>query len=884
MKPTCAYPARQTLLAAADELGINVLDVRQLLWLISACPTLAEFPKVIRNMKRMLLLANNAWSPKLLQRLDLSFLPPLLDRLIVLLDKLVLPLTPANAPGGKEWLCDDEGNLDRNPFYFALANLPADDSPSSDRCFLLMAHLFIADVIVLRRMVHGKQIQAGACSLDAYEDYDFAEPWKEIRVPFRHAGLAVRDLSKQKDWARILIARMPLHLTPMRFVRAKGPLVDQVLLDAFRDQPLEHRSEPRSAMNVGFADDESKSRAWLDDRLSYISNYLLQAYGVKRRRHGHGSRGRGAEVITLEALQKLEVWDRFDQCPNEDDSDSDCDDLFDALTGRNALQGKHVGLGEHARKRGQDPGGDARSQAIRASKMFQFAFNWLAPCELIAIEIDARKRIEVLLAELEAMQRGRTEQGSIFESKLQDAEVAILPLIMLWTSSDFKRATSLRITTSRSAKLLFSAFMSPENGGFDTLFRSKVPFPPDCGALQTRIDRDRMRWDTIELNDPAELGPLIWRYAALKNKFVSSTFRQSNVFRLFNQSAHDYRSHLDAMLMEWGRARRLTPSAVSSALYGRIMSWSGNDIVATTMITGVYKQAARVPMFYASRQLGALQEIHSASVKDLRFRIQQESIYQTSGQGNRKTHLDSLLVHKRQVKPPDVFNSRSEGTIYIGTRRCPTDSELRKAISDLKAKLNQRWHLSSLVPWIEYTNLYTAYTIWFFGFATGCRPILDPFVPFDSICPIGKNGFLKDKAIEKVRPIWESEGLYRHSEYYAEYLAGTNLRYCPEHACWLLTDEGAPLTVHPATLEPILYRFLPGFSSNVHRRWMMNALWDSGCPPEIVRAWAGHSTRGNALWSKDATANYGKIGRTLLQFISPILDFLGFEPIPGCAL
>ena len=149
MKRVDEYPGRQALLVDATKRGINPLQVRVLLWLIQACPTLTDLPLVLQNLERGITVAERAW-PGLLRKLQLAFLLPLLCDLLKMLGKFPISKPPQNVSEQRDWLTDD-GNLDRNPLYFALRALPAGNSPYAYRCWLPMAHVFLAQVNILRR-------------------------------------------------------------------------------------------------------------------------------------------------------------------------------------------------------------------------------------------------------------------------------------------------------------------------------------------------------------------------------------------------------------------------------------------------------------------------------------------------------------------------------------------------------------------------------------------------------------------------------------------------------------------------------------------------------------------------------------------------------------
>ncbi|MGB8479719.1 MAG: hypothetical protein WCE63_12910 [Acidobacteriaceae bacterium] len=922
MKPASEYLQREALLKAVATAGIDVLQVRTLLWYIDAFPSLTYFAQAVRNLDRVISAADQTW-PGMLEELQIAFLRPLLSSLIPIADSIVFPPTPADENGRPEWLSDQSGWVTRNPFYFALCELPPEDTNYSKACCLLMAHVFLAHLAILW---HPNLVESSECdckrdsSLQSYEAYGDAQPWAALRIPCRHAGIALRNLCSGQDWARAVVAKFPLAQRPKIFARTELDPIDDASISPF-----------------------DKPRRWLEDRVDYILNYVRQAYGLERRRRGNGSSGRKSNdrdravkrlqpvatplpreakvapydgprrdgpscspeaseraVIVTETSDKpvpenrksepTEEWYRYDECPDED---ADLDD--EELEAGDEGQGHDVKGGKHRSRKGRaDTAASDRNQAKRASKAFAFAFDRLAACEIVPLEVHARNRLNQLfkeIAECSSMSERKPDGPTFPEALLDEAELIVFLLVMLWTGSDVERARSLRISTSFecSAPVPLAVLMSKENSGRDAVFRVQSPFPHYQTSSEPWITCDRERTEYVLLEDPAELGPLLWKFAEFQNEYSAKiedphqTLDDGAIQCLVNTSDY-YSTHLAQMLEQWDTTGRLDLSKTENTLYGAVMSWSGKDIIATTMITGRYKPQARVPMYYACRQMEVLQAIHTGTVRDLRFRILQESLCTGSGPGEAIASLDGLFAHVRRLAPPSQIDPAPHGALYIGIRRCPTDSDLQSAVHALIGELECSRASSQPDRWVQFTNLYTFFTVWYFGFCTGCRPIEDPYLYQKDISPLNLTGSLKDKSDEKARMIWTDGGLYTHMGLYETYLQSTRLRYERAHPCWFLTDDGAPLVVRPSTVEPILHRFLAGFASNFHRRWMLNALLDSGCPPECVRAWSGHATAGNEFWGDGATASYRQIGSVLLMYRTPILEFLGFKPIQGSDL
>jgi hypothetical protein len=510
----------------------------------------------------------------------------------------------------------------------------------------------------------------------------------------------------------------------------------------------------------------------------------------------------------------------------------------------------------------------------------------LAPCELAAVDVEGRALAHKLLDDL-LFRRGVNGVDISFTQEFRQAEALVFLLVGLWSGSTEERTCSMLASTNPNFDgdaPLVCALDEPLKGE-NTRLQVRVVFPKECAVLQSRIGKDRSRTGRVDLPDAAKLGPLIWKLSVLQGKVngkKTATDQQPQPYKVFTRPLTEYRKEAGELLKAWNPTGRLSLASIRNTLYGSVLSWSGKDIVATTMITGVYKSSARVPMFYSSRRMDVLQKIYTDTIAALRHRIRLESDYATHRQSkDGRKDLEACLEGLRRLEPPPTFVPASKNSPHVGSRRCPEDHEMQCAVTDILNELDKKWDLARKDQFIKYTNLYTFYTIWFFGFVSGCRPIATPYVDLAEVSPISLMAALCDKAEEKMRPVWITDGLYWHMQYYSKYVERTNLYYSTAKPCWFLFENGPPREVRKHLIETFVHRYLPGFPANISRRWMMNALWDSGCPPELVRAWAGHATAGNAFWARGATAHYGEIGSELRRYIVPILSYLGFVPMAG---
>lgn len=238
-------------------------------------------------------------------------------------------------------------------------------------------------------------------------------------------------------------------------------------------------------------------------------------------------------------------------------------------------------------------------------------------------------------------------------------------------------------------------------------------------------------------------------------------------------------------------------------------------------------------------------------------------------------HLDILsdLVRKPEVRVP--FVPAPLDAVYIGINVCPTELAMRSAVQELRGSLLDAD--SRPRSWNEYFNLYSFYSTWHFGFVTGSRAIGCPYLWLHEVSRINLTARYRDKGEGKARLVWIPEGLLLQMKYYENFLSNTRLGRLGKFPCWLVDDQGQPIEVKPSTLEPHLHRFLPGYPSNIARRWMMNALLDSGC--RVVPEWSGQARVGNQLIGSSGAASPHQIGIELRRHLDPIIDFLGFPPI-----
>jgi hypothetical protein len=522
-----------------------------------------------------------------------------------------------------------------------------------------------------------------------------------------------------------------------------------------------------------------------------------------------------------------------DNCPDEDDDDE--------------------GFGwEDSSKGFEDSPGSFEAamfahhnQLIRDNKMFPFGYRALLASELFEIDVAVR---------MSAWQH-------LEERSPQKAEIEILLLVMLWTASDEERASQLVwIRAEADHPECGFAMFRADVAKFDIDFRMRVPFPR-YAHQQDHTEQSRKPNEFLVVPDHAGLGYLIDALFRRRCNAPGNTsplkFPEGTKVPVFPGDLEEYRKSLKKLLKETDPSGRLTVQKIRDALFTHMIARTGKDIVAASMISGKEHYLAKVPMFYACRRLSKIQEIYAGSVSSLRADILPK-------------------------KDPSFFRSRiwspAPETRFVTKRLCPRTDVVQDAVRRLRSDLEKTPITSDEV--VQYHNRYTLYTIWYFAYSTGVRAIRTPYVDVEEISRLGMV-VIRDKDSDagfKAKLLWIPPGLREQMDKYKEASSPKKLTYQPKQdlPCFFIGEDPE---VRPGTQSPRMGEYLPGFPVGVHRRFMFNALLDSGCPPEIVRIWMGHSSIGDEGWARHSTFSYARYREILGKHLLPILNELGFEPM-----
>lgn len=338
------------------------------------------------------------------------------------------------------------------------------------------------------------------------------------------------------------------------------------------------------------------------------------------------------------------------------------------------------------RRRGSS-GGAGTDQAIRASKFMPCDKDRLTPFELVSLDVDARRRFASIVYHL--MENRRLDYGESeavrseqHQALIVEAEVILFALVMLWTASSTERTKDLLLSGSSEYDgdnpVVIQRGLDQES---DVFIRIHTEWPPDASRREP-IPLDRVRVPDVRLEDSAGVGRMLRQfYVAVYGVEPGVSFEQ-----VFKRPAEFYADGLTELLRSLDPTGRLTPGKLESFMYEELMSWTNKDASATTIITGNYRNTARVQMLYADRLEKYMQEISTCTTVFARNSINLAAMSRGSA-AQAIAHLDCLegLVRRPEFRVP--FLPAPVDAVYVGINVCPTEIAMRNAVQELRESL-----------------------------------------------------------------------------------------------------------------------------------------------------------------------------------------------------
>jgi hypothetical protein len=874
------------LIDAAAAERIDQGAMWEILWLLNAPPDLRDLPIVLTNLSDMLAVAEAQW-PGILDWQGLNQLPMFLP--------LLLPIAVRTLGSGEI----DRDWLRRNALYCALRCDLARKQNLRERYLLLQAHFFFAHTEFLRS--HTTQTD--------YATYGGTDEWPVLTISPYYAGLCIRDMAERSHsvWASELLNKLPVTLSP-------------------RELPFSSVVGMTATMQ-GFD---------VQKKVNYVSDYLCQVYDVKSRGHGRGSSPRFTWALPSEIGDPedpslnfgiLADWEAasliFDfpvhplvvpgsiqpdghvapppnpgAQPSDPDDDEDQNVDTDEYPGEDDDQEFSGSLDCEEEQFEKNPGSFQgrvhcyANQVVRQQKMFRFAIERLCGGDLAGLGPTVFERIRSLRIQAKNKDTGpnavrRRAETSL--SKSEEGEALLFLNLMFWTGSTPERVVSLFVQGARRPKDLGHeiGFAFVYDFEFQSwTFRSAVPFPTYKSSQTVGPKLDCKRTQYISLPN----------YVGFEDGIFAlvGDHRHGKDFRLFCRPLEHYKAVVRTLLKCWDPSGRITLNKISSTLFARVMSLSGNDAVAATMITGKRHRLSKVPMYYACRSMANIWEIYRATVNDLLSEIGKENNFGYKIESFwRPRPSDAELMAGAYEWRQTELTSRMDAlkSIHIGARACPSMGAFHDAVLTLKASLGKPYKPSPDEVWIDFHNRFTFYSVWLFNIAVGSRKLITPYIDIETVSPLNGVAVYRDKdgdAGTKAKLIWLPKLVRKQMQHYADHLDYIRMRFHigdEELPCFFLDASGRPRLVRPKSMFQYVDQYFPGFPVDIHRRFMFNALLEAGCPPEVARVWMGHACAGEEWWADNATYSHSRHRDHLLAYLVPILvKELTFELIRGAVV
>jgi integrase len=322
---------------------------------------------------------------------------------------------------------------------------------------------------------------------------------------------------------------------------------------------------------------------------------------------------------------------------------------------------------------------------------------------------------------------------------------------------------------------------------------------------------------------------------------------------------------------------RVTPRRIARSL--RIAAFDRSQRACMAyLVAGYPREPPPTGVYYAGFPLESIEELHLESLRDFGLDIAQESKV-----------------------------SATSDPLMAGSMLLPDQSELRQKVMKLRQRVVDavaKPDRDSLVP---FHNLYTAYTVELLFFATGHRPVSDPFESLRQLDLDLGLALVDDKKVSNVPGcrliplIPLAREAMRGYLAYLQALAAKLAPVCPNLSeairkistgssaamplFFTLSEEGALRwdSLSGASLARVLDPDWP-YPYNLHRHVMATHLHATQCPETSINAFLGHAETGTATLSHLSPLTASEVIAPLLEPLASFTANLGFEPIAGAAI
>jgi hypothetical protein len=866
LAPNCS-PEHLALRAAAQKAGQNEETLRNLLWLINAHDRLLGLHQIATNLLQILHLLEEQRANAADPAHDLAVFHGWSEVLRWIRDTYQEP-APARSRSESQ-----SGNpimgfgVTRHPLYACLWHGP-EDSRMAKRYACLQGYLLLAHAGYLYKESNND----GRLTRSEYEGYGEKAMWDVFPNSPEEAMRSVRNLAERR-WSPLL-AVLPVHTRPTEFPKA-----------------LSMVACPNDV-------DEALKNSWpgLSESIQY---FLEKAYGQRAWLEREGGHAGASTPRRMPGLRSI------DATPGDADDPDDRWPTARWLTASQPVSGftpeelleldlspEEIEEQEHWYL--VEPDAPVRSDqqiavesalAARGQCRHVQLAHQLLPWQYSQLTL---QELAHLLHQSSEAFRDLLAVSEWNEAQLRTAELVTLIHVILWTGSSLERAWNLKVLTGKETE----EYKGQQIRVADLLFEMDKPqwrmrptSPPYKSEIPDPNNQAYPRAETFVLPDIAWTGAFLRSLVEQRtqNQAAATTeptkqssqepeseqhmaiSRRDDEGYFFLGDVEEYR---DA-LKKWLRAPandltgRVTLGRIGSFLFNRLVAVTG-DVMVAVVITGHDHAQARTQQFYATYSEAKLQEIYSEATADV---VQQ-------------AHRAAGLPPPLSPKGHELVEGR-----FIGARLCAKLSEVQKAVSTLQERIEEARCIRDDAGSIEFHNLYTLYTVLFFGYATSMRAIRTPYIWPEKVDKETGFTFLSDKdddAQHKTRLAWVPPDVVKQMQAYSNHISALasdwpDLRDWHD-PCFFLTDNGKPVEVRPKTLTEKMRPFL-ALPPNAHRRFIRHELLDAGCPPEVVNGWLGHAFQGEEPWGPYSSFSFEEYQSNLKQYLLQVLKGLGWKAI-----
>lgn len=840
--------SHKALIDTVTRAGFAPDDLRRLLWLINAHPKLFAFVQISENLEQIFTCepfknlnpAQYAW---------MESIPVWLD----ILRWVNTNRTPLSKnPALKDFFRSPKGNDKRHPMsregmtrhglYTALWNRHESGAGTigatalSQQYLCLQAQFTIA--VISARWLHS--------SIKGYETYDKEGEFPDKPMLSYPSTLVIRELSLSK-YSALLEKLNPIT----GFTNFHSHIKDLV---------SQHASVP--GISATEATDFIKAMGSYLDRVINDINQKNSTHPPARKGGGNGGGGK----IQHGFVNISDRVFRRQADPSLFGLDNDIGPVEVVFI--------RVGENENDRERsGESPDEDARptlalydpsefkgamararyAERIKttAAQRFPWDDNQLTPTEL-----------GHLCIRLSSIWENFLKTPHMKQKELELVQAALIVETMLWFGQSLESARGLYSRKTDTAAIAeFALLSTTDSMGSDVAHGWRLPALRPSYKTQLRDELqqfNRPMLDSFVVPDVTGLGENILQ-------FLHKTGRMHE--RIFSAEPNTAKKMFSAVIAGIADGGRITPGRVSRAIGNEVIREGGDQTLAWCVTAELARQN-EPRMFYTAYPASKLTDAYTRAAGKLR-----------SGLGI--TDVSTLPV--------------IENDDHIGARFVVTVAAVSNCIGVLTQLLSRGLsHPDKIQERIDYHNRYTLYTWLMQALCSTLRAVNDPteiigqWAQTDEVSPVSladKEGIFRDRA----RLVYPVERLQLQLDHYLHHCrilidsmgiqsavakldGDAGLLFC------LYTDK-KPSTVTKSWIEDQLETLGFPFPGNFHRAFLRTELLQTGCPPQAIDAFMGHTSQGESPFDAFSTFDYSDYRKILVLHLEQILKRLGLGPI-----